>query len=230
MGTIHRQRIPLPNTLSFTYIVHNFRRSVAERLKSRRYCGPYVCNRTAPGDRIFFYADSDEKMGDGAVRLRIRRADFVDRAGIDHGGWYTDEHGHRATIAGVVAALPHGRGWLAGWSMGAGMCGELDRFMYLDERECARDADDMAREVAEQECRRSQASDLKQDIEAAQEVISDARAAFTTLAAELRQHCASLPPLALASVKSDLHSLRYSVSCAIREIRDAREKIKSLDY
>lgn len=93
-----------------------------------------------------FYLDSDFMP-----QLRWIWADKVEYSHIDHRGWFTDEYGDGDKIRGLVFRLPHNRGFLAGWSMGESMCGEVDYTIYDDEVQAARNADSMAERVAERE-------------------------------------------------------------------------------
>jgi hypothetical protein len=70
---------------------------------------------------------------------------------IDHHGWFTDSIFQEDTIRGVVLRLPHGRGFLAGWSMGKGMASKISRRIYPDEVNAAHAADSMAEAAAEAE-------------------------------------------------------------------------------
>lgn len=124
------------------------RGSKAQRLERMRrpFCGPYY---HAPEPRkgtdggVGFYLDSDGMPG-----LRWKWADEVVR--LKHAGWFADEFGDQ-TIRGLVMRLPHGRGFLAGWSMGAGMASAVDCYVYPDEESAAWAADSIAENVAEDE-------------------------------------------------------------------------------
>lgn len=91
-----------------------------------------------------FYLESDGMPG-----LRWKWADDVSGS-IRHTGWYCDKFGD-TTIRGIVMALPHGRGFLAGWSMGENMASGLEYRIYDDEEEAARAADSIAESMAEEE-------------------------------------------------------------------------------
>lgn len=89
-------------------------------------------------------------LGDhGAPGLRWAWCDEVEGVRIDHTGWFTDDYGTGEKIRGVVFRLPHGRGFLAGWSMGEGMASAVDGYVWEDEQAAARAADDMAESAAE---------------------------------------------------------------------------------
>ncbi len=118
-----------------------------KRTHGKRVCGPYYANEPYPNSKGgMFYLESDFMPG-----LRWEWADEVDGARIEHTGWFTDEYGVGDKIRGLVLRLPHGRGFLAGWSMGEGMASTFDYDIWDDIVECARDADRMAERAAEDE-------------------------------------------------------------------------------
>lgn len=129
------------------------RGSIARRLE--RYKNPVTGNYygaptprgTERGNRdayMSFYLGSDFMPG-----LRWQWCDDI-RGDIQHTGWFTDEY-QDTKIRGLVFRLPHGRGFLAGWSMGESMASELYSHIWDDERDAAAAADDMARDAAERE-------------------------------------------------------------------------------
>ena len=121
------------------------RGSMARRLAARNpvVCGNYYhCPKPNSNEGIGFYLASD-----GSPALRWQWADEVINLG--HKGWYSDEFGDSELIRGVVFRLPHGRGFLAGWSMGEGMGSSLDLGIYGDEESAAFAADSMAERAAE---------------------------------------------------------------------------------
>lgn len=118
---------------------------LAKRRELRKVCpsGYIIDPGTNPSEYYSFYLDSDFSLD-----LRIRYCDEINHS-IRHTGWYCDEFGD-TNIRGIVARLPHGRGFLAGWSMGQQMISTLDRStIYDDEMEASRAADDMAERAAE---------------------------------------------------------------------------------
>lgn len=124
--------------------------SMSKRLDRARnsICGPYYHypNPDKAGSGCGFYLQSDGMPG-----LRWQWADDCCRS-IEHTGWYTDPHGDREKIRGIVFRLPRSRGFLAGWSMGEGMASTMDSTIYPDERSAALAADSMAQHAAELEC------------------------------------------------------------------------------
>lgn len=94
-----------------------------------------------------FYLASDLAPG-----LRWQWADQVPNVrGINHKGWCTNEYGDSDTIRGVVFRLNHGKGFLAGWSMGEGMASTLEPEVIEDIFEAAHRADRLAELAAEHE-------------------------------------------------------------------------------
>ena len=106
------------------------------------YHAPKPLNGKHPGKG--FYLDSDDMPA-----LRWQWADEI-AGSIRHKGWYCDEYQDQ-TIRGIVLRLPHGRGFLAGWSMGESMASEIDGEIHADETEAALMADERARCAAERE-------------------------------------------------------------------------------
>lgn len=104
-----------------------------------------VAPRPLPNGGIGFYHESDLAPG-----LRWQWCDKVEGVRIDHEGWFSDSFQDQ-TIRGIVFRLPRSRGFLAGWSMGKGMCGDISRRVYRTEREAARAANREAESVAERE-------------------------------------------------------------------------------
>jgi hypothetical protein len=123
------------------------RGSLPDRLSRAKNpcCGPYYHAPTPNvADGAWFYLDSDFMLG-----LRWRWCDDV-VSSIGHTGWFCDEYGDN-TIRGLVMTLPHGRGFLAGWSMGASMASFVQSRVYDDEDSAAFAADSLAEHVAQHE-------------------------------------------------------------------------------
>lgn len=120
-------------------------------------CGPYYMNarplRTGARCAGFGgYLSSDESEVSEGSGVRLRVVGWADHiVPMRHKGWFTDDHGDGETARGLVLRLPNGRGFLAGWSMGAGMCASFAGDIYDCERDAAYAADEEARCAAEQE-------------------------------------------------------------------------------
>lgn len=86
----------------------------------------------------------------GMPAKRFALAHEVAAARVKHSGWYLDDC-QDETVCGLVLYLSGGR-MLAGWTYGAGMASAVDtREVYTDACEAAHAADEMARQVAEDE-------------------------------------------------------------------------------
>ncbi len=125
-----------------------------------RICGPYYQEApvpaTAGAQSAFFYHESDFMPG-----LRWKYADEVIR--LYHRGWFCDDY-QDETIRGLVFRLPHGRGFLPAWTMGAKMASSIDydRGSVCDtEEDGARMADGMAERAAEREREYQAAEEVK---------------------------------------------------------------------
>lgn len=111
-----------------------------------KLCMAYHSNRPHMSGKtggVSFYLESDFQPG-----LRWQWCDEISTT-IRHTGWFTDEYGDGEKIRGLVMRLPHGRGFLAGWSMGKGMASEIENHIYPDEIEAAYAADRLAERVAD---------------------------------------------------------------------------------
>lgn len=131
----------------------NFGKPVAKR--KRKHAGPYCWRPTPAGSGRGFYLQHDTRElrcadHGSSFRLRLEHAnDICDarrrptayRAGDDAFGEFTP----------IVARLPHGRGFLAGWTMGPGMCASVDGCVFLDAESAANTAHDEASRAAEAE-------------------------------------------------------------------------------
>ena len=133
-----------------TVYMVDYARPLSERLAARKVCGPYQWLVPAPGpSRGCGYYAADEIGNPGDSMFQLRACDVP--SSIDHAGWFTDEYGDGDKIMPVVFRLPHGRGFLAGWTMGAGMASSVEFDIYDDENEAWRAADSLACDVAEDE-------------------------------------------------------------------------------
>lgn len=139
-----------------TIYLHGFGPGIAtlrDRARMRKTCGPYQWRVSAVDDRQArkgrgYYAgreDGTPSAHDATFYLRAceRPAKFAH-------GWFCDEFQDQ-TISPVVLRLPRGRGFLAGWTMGANMASSIDFDVYDDERSAWFAADSMAEQAAERE-------------------------------------------------------------------------------
>lgn len=134
----------------FTEIVLiNYRRPLSERAKARKTVGPYRWRPSTPGTgRGFYQSGRSLECGDSTFSLRLGWAN-------DHlggrwpSGYYCDSEGEGDTLQPIIARLPHGRGFLAGWTMGESMAACVAGDIYPDPEDAARAAHDMAEQDAE---------------------------------------------------------------------------------
>ncbi len=130
----------------FAGAVHNFSKPMAARLKSREYVGPYYWSPAKPGGGRGFYQHSKYlACGDSIFDLRLEDAnDHLGHSRLAHiNGYYCDPF-QESTIQPIIARLPRGRGFLAGWTMGRGMLGNIDLHVYDTPEDAARAAHNMA--------------------------------------------------------------------------------------
>ena len=133
-----------------------YARPLAKRLEARKFTGPYKWRPTnAPCEgRGFYQASSGLRMDPRGSTFDLRLEDANDHlrgarlAMIN--GYYCDDF-QSDTLQPIIARLPHGRGFLAGWTMGAGMCASLETYVWESAEEAARAAHDEAERAAERE-------------------------------------------------------------------------------
>lgn len=148
-----------PLKKSFSFAGFNFPRylstlprgTMATRLA--RYKRPICGNYYSAPNPLFHPRDMKQggyhQNGD-LFGLRWKYCDDVAHP-IRHTGWFIDDF-QDWKIRGVVFTLPHGRGFVIGWTMGEGMAACIDYSnIYHDENGAAFSADSMAQKVAEKE-------------------------------------------------------------------------------
>lgn len=132
----------------------DYGRPLTERAKARKSCGPYTWAPSGPHKGVHpgrgFYQASKGLAMDARGSTFELRLDYANthapyqRRGS---GPFTSECDCEYTA--IVARLPHGRGYLAGWTMGAGMLASLDGHIWRDIEDAAKAAIDEARRAAE---------------------------------------------------------------------------------
>jgi len=147
-------------------VLVDYRRPLAERAKARKSTGPYRWRPSQPGKGRGFYQASNSLSMDRAgssFDLRLEPAgDHLRGSRLAYiNGYFCDPYGDGDTLQPIIARLPSGRGFLAGWTMGAGMCASLDAYIWETEEEAARAAHDMAESDAEREQERAAMEDLE---------------------------------------------------------------------
>jgi hypothetical protein len=126
-----------------TITLIDYARPLAERAKARKFCGPYQWSPTRPGKGRGFYSSTRDALtidrAGSTFSLRLESAnDHLRGTRLARTtGCYCDPHGDSDTLQPIIARLPHGRGFLAGWTMGAGMAGSVSGEIYGDETDAA---------------------------------------------------------------------------------------------
>lgn len=128
----------------------------------RKTCGGYYSVPAPNSNRGWGFYDDGGGSG-SPFRLRIERADC---------GFSIDEYGYEHMYP-IIARLPHGRGFLVGWTMGNGMAACLDADIFADEdnawRAARRRCEDAAQaeyEYQQDERARIEAEELAAHIDA----------------------------------------------------------------
>ena len=143
-------------------ILHDFTKPLAKRAADRKFCGPYRWTPSEPGKGRGFYMASKglacARHGAG-FDLRLELAnDHLGQSRVD--GYYCDRDCDGDMLQPIIARLAHGRGFLAGWTMGAGMCAAMDTdCIYNDAESAAYAAHSKAEYDAEESRDREEESD-----------------------------------------------------------------------
>lgn len=119
----------------------NYTRPPAERAKARKFCGPYKWRPSQPGKGRGFYQSSQYLEMDGPGSSFALRLDYANTHAPGYSysrptGYFCDQHGDDK-LTPIIARLPRGRGFLAGWTMGRGMCAALAPDIYHDIEDAA---------------------------------------------------------------------------------------------
>lgn len=137
-------------------VMVNYSHPPAERLQARKSCGPYHWAPAKPGvGRGFYQASKGLECDPRGSTFRLRLVEANDFLSRQHPlqritGYYADNFCD-CTLKPIVARLPNRRGFLAGWTMGRGMCASLDGYIWEDAADAAAAAHDMAEKDAERE-------------------------------------------------------------------------------
>lgn len=126
----------------------DYSRPLSDRAKSRKVVGPYMWSPSKPGTGRGFYQSSRGLEMDRAgstFDLRLEDAnEFLGSSRLSQiTGYFCDDFGHD-TLKPIVARLPRSRGFLAGWTMGEGMCASIGSEIYEAAETAARAAHGMA--------------------------------------------------------------------------------------
>lgn len=187
----------------------------SDRVRKTVYTSGYYENeprRSEEHKEIGFYQNEGGCSSGRQFDLRMK---------VSRDGWYADSSFWDAAWHACIMALPHGRGWLAGATMGSQMCAHVSRYIHDCEAEAWIEASSMAEEAAK-ESREADAKDQAQlQIQEMHEEIAQARATLKrVLGARKRME------MAAPEVCGDLASY---VSDRMQEIRKARERITLLE-
>lgn len=156
----------------------DFKKPLVARLKSRKHSGPYRWCPSAPGKGRGFYTAMEGKglsvdRAGSSFDLRLEEANaHIGSSRLRFtNAYFCDDYGD-CSMRPIIARLPHSKGFLAGWTMGAGMCGSLDNYIWETAGDAAYAAHDMAEReaAAEQEYqRREREKEIEGDCDAAME-------------------------------------------------------------
>lgn len=127
----------------------DYARPLAERAAARKSVGPYTWSPARPmAGRGFYQAlrgglRCDPRGSTFNLRLKLAN-DHLSGCGYGSlariNGYFADPFGEGDTLTPIIARLPRGHGFLAGWTMGAGMCATLAPTIYADAEDAARAA------------------------------------------------------------------------------------------
>jgi len=135
-------------------VMIDYRKPLRERLQGRKVCGPYRWMPTKPmGGRGFYMAQTGIAMdrAGSSIRLRLESANEHLSGRLRYTlGYYCDNDSDGYTLKPIIARLPNNRGFLPGWTMGAGMCGSIETHAYEDALSAALAAHSMAEYDAEE--------------------------------------------------------------------------------
>lgn len=151
-----------------TITMIDYQRPLAARLAARKVCGPYRWTPSAPDTGRGFYQASKGLTVDQRGSTFDLRLDYAhmfipsSRAYRLPLAYHCDAFGD-VTMTPIVARLPHGRGFLAGWTMGEGMLANLDAHIWADSEDAARAAFDLAESDAEREREAAEMDEEEED-------------------------------------------------------------------
>lgn len=131
----------------------DYGKPLTERAEMRKYCGPYYWAPAKPGNGRGFYQASKGLRMDSHGSTFDLRLDYANTyAPYQRRGSGPFRSENDSEFTAIIARLPHGRGFLAGWTMGNGMIASLDAHIWTDIEDAARAAIDEARDAADSDC------------------------------------------------------------------------------
>lgn len=158
----------------------DFTRAGADKRSAYRWRVPELKPAGAPHKGRGFYSSSRDAFTldeqGSSFRLRLEQGPEI--------GFHPDAD-RSETFWPVIARLPKGRGFLAGWTMGAGMCGSLDGRIYTEEEAARSAAEAEASDAAEAEAESKEAYQARERFDAAGEELEQLRVREKAQAAAL---------------------------------------------
>jgi hypothetical protein len=160
--------------------LHDYKRPMRERLESRKYCGPYKWTPSLPGKGRAFYQSSKKLACDRNGSTFDLRLEYANDHLDDHGygslsrinGYYYDRF-EDETLVPIIARLPHGRGFLAGYTAGGGMFAGIAPEVYTDLEDACRAAHSEAEHWAEKNRESSEESEETEEDESEEDESED---------------------------------------------------------
>jgi hypothetical protein len=151
----HRQ-----GAFKMAIVMIDYTRSLAERAKARKSCGPYQwtpANRAKTNGRNSKFEGRGFYQSSHGMSVDARGSSFdlrLDYANTHHPiNWRrsgTFSYEGQEFIA-IIARLPNNRGFLAGFTMGEGMAASLDGYVWSNIEDAAKAAYDEAERACEAE-------------------------------------------------------------------------------
>lgn len=144
--------MPIFNKIAFI----DFSLPVVERARKRRFCGPRRFTPATAGRPLSFYMRDDHAMAmerfGCAISLRLYKANaFLKTHDKRLRNKYPCDFYGDLFAEPIIAMLPRGNGYLAGWSLGGNMVSQLDRTIYDTAEEAAAAAHEEASYCAQRE-------------------------------------------------------------------------------
>lgn len=202
-------------------------RDLSIPMAKRKGHSPYYWCPSAPTKGgIGFYSSSQNALAmdraGSPVNLRLEWAnDHIKHSRTARTiGYHASPYGDGDTLRPIIARLPRSRGFLAGWTMGAGMCGTLEPEIYSEERDAAYAAHSIAENVAEEERDREAEYQAKQRIEDAKGELATIRRDVLALIVEAKGKVFGSRVCA---------ALREHVTGRLAERRELFEEIEKLE-
>jgi hypothetical protein len=143
--------------------------SVPLSARKRTFCGPYRWTPSKAGSGRTFYMECSQR-GDLACASHGSTIDLRVELAEDHVGGRLS---HITSFGGgilaegyipIVMRLPRSRGFLAGWTLGAGMVSSVEPEIYDDIEDAARAAYSIAENAAENEIEHKEAYDAGREL------------------------------------------------------------------